>query len=476
VFAAPRVGSAVSSAAASTSSTVAAPKVATDTTRRYVSSQVSLPSFTVWKKAGATLSPGLLFAGVGSSRYQAAIFDSDGEPVWVEPDGLNIMNLRVQEYRGKKVLTYWSGELDNGYGYGSGTILDSSYRIVAQVRATGGQTADAHEFRLTDAGTALITTYPTEAADLRAVGGPKAGWLLNCRVQEIDVATGATLLDWKAADHLDITESYAPIGTDGAAAATPYDAFHVNSIEVDTAGDGDDTLLVSARHTHALYSVHRTTGAVRWRLGGKKSDYTLDENAVFAWQHDARRLSPTAISVFDNHVNTTKGSSRGLRLAIDESAKTVSVATEYLYKDTNAYAMGNTQTLDDGHVVVGWGMGHRVTEFSTDGAALLDIDFGSPSYRTFRDQWTATPAEKPAVATIADGSGALTAYATWNGATEVASWRFDTGSTSGALSAAATSARSGFETTATIPAAKWVRAVALDASGKELASSLVTAI
>lgn len=471
-LAAPRIGS-LASTFGFAGDTATASTATSDTTRRYVSSQATLPSFTVWKKPGATLAPGLLFAGIVASKHQGAIFDDDGEPVWIEPNGLDVMDLRVQQYRGKRVLTYWSGEIIDGYGHGTGTILDTSYQVVATVHASSGQTVDAHEFRLTDADTALITTYPTEPADLTPIGGPEEGWILNCRIQEVDVATGAILLDWKAADHIGLDESYETLGSTGTAAATPYDAFHVNSIDVDTDGDGSGRLLVSARHTHTVYSLDRSSGTVRWRLGGKKSDYTLDADAVFAWQHDVRRISPTAITVFDNHVKTSKGTSRGLRLAVDDTAKTVSLDSDYLYGSTNAYAMGNMQTLDDGHVVVGWGMGHRVTEFGADGTPLLDVDFGTPSYRTFRNEWTATPTEKPAVASAVRADGTVDAYATWNGATEVASWRFDTGSSVTRLTPAITVPRSGFESTASLPASTWVQAVALNAHGATLAKSAI---
>ena len=66
-------------------------------------------------------------------------------------------------------------------------------------------------------------------------------------------------------------------------------------------------------------------GAVRsWRLGGKRTDFTIGPDAAFSWQHDIRRRDDGTISVFDNEAGITDRSkqSRGLILEIDETART----------------------------------------------------------------------------------------------------------------------------------------------------------
>ena len=55
--------------------------------------------------------------------------------------------------------------------------------------------------------------------------------------------------------------------------ANHFDYFHINSIDV----DADGHLLVSARNTWAVYKVHRRTGEVLWRLGGKRSSFRMGE-------------------------------------------------------------------------------------------------------------------------------------------------------------------------------------------------------
>jgi len=81
------------------------------------------------------------------------------------------------------------------------------------------------------------------------------------------------------------------------------------------------------------------------------------------------------------------------------------------------------------------------------------------------------PQTAPAVAARLRG-GKLTAYASWNGATEVVSWRVLAGATPGALVAAAVEPRSGFETSISVRSAgPYVAVQALNAAGQVLGTS-----
>ncbi len=55
---------------------------------------------------------------------------------------------------------------------------------------------------------------------------------------------------------------------------------------------------------------------------------------------------------------------------------------------------------------------------------MLDADFSGSiqSYRCFRFPWQAQPTTAPASSVDPPAGGMVTAYASWNGATEVASW------------------------------------------------------
>jgi hypothetical protein len=344
-------------------------------------------------------------------------------------------------------------------------ILDSSYREVARVRAGRGRSADLHEFVLSPEGTALITCYPpTVQKNLSAVGGPDRGSVLQSIIQEIDVASGRVLLEWRSLDHIGLAESY---GGD-------YDPVHVNSIDVTP----DGNLLISARHTWALYKLERRRGRVIWRLGGKRSDFRVGPRAKFSWQHDARQTTHSTITLFDDGAGerATESQSRGVVLDVDFRRRTVKLARAYHHpKPILASAMGSMRTLADGNVVVDFGSAPVLSEFAADGSLISDLDIApaQASYRGLRCAWSATPAALPAVAAMSGpAAGTITLYASWNGATSVASWQVSTGPSSGSLTPVATTPRSGFETAIPIQAVSGYATVsALDASGRPLATS-----
>ena len=58
---------------------------------------------------------------------------------------------------------------------GTSYIADSSYRVIATVKAGHGAQTDLHEFYLTPQGTALITAHRKIPADLSPLGGPPKG-------------------------------------------------------------------------------------------------------------------------------------------------------------------------------------------------------------------------------------------------------------------------------------------------------------
>jgi hypothetical protein len=133
------------------------------------------------------------------------------------------------------------------------------------------------------------------------------------------------------------------------------------------------------------------------------------------------------------------------------------------------------QTLAGESVLIGWGSIPSVTELAKDGAMLLDAHMppGSSSYRAFRFPWTGHPLWLPGVSARVLATGDSTAvFASWNGATGVASWRVLAGSSPSELTAKAAMPDSGFESSITVPEAySYVAVQALGASGELLATS-----
>ena len=315
-----------------------------------------------------------------------------------------------------------------------------------------------------------MTAYSAVHWDLRPVGGPADGVVLDNIVQEVDIATGLVLFEWHSLDHVLLTESYAKIMN-----GLPFDYFHINS--VDRAANGN--LLVSSRVTSTVFDVDRTTGKVLWRLGGKHSDYTLGKGVGLSFQHNARWHADGTMTLFNNAYGAPSADwrSHGLRIKLDSKTKTATLLHGYTYPNgLLAPTQGDVQLLPDGNVFIGYGQRAQFAEYSPSGALLLagTQPEGTSSYRTFRFPWLGTPVDPPRAAARTTG-GSTTVYVSWNGATEVASWQVLAGSSPSALTAVVTVKRSGFETAATIPAAAYVQTRALDAAGKQLSASAVVA-
>jgi outer membrane protein assembly factor BamB len=422
------------------------------------------------ERAFAPADDDLVFLGPkdGGAMTGPLIVDAQGEPVWVYPlDQTRAYDVRVQEYDGKPVLTWWDGlNLGVGYGYGHYVLMDQTYRIIATV-ATRGSLADHHGMTLTDDGSAMMITYRKIPYDLSAVGGPEDGYLVNCLAQEVDVATGKVLFEWSALDHVPITDTRIRVGPDAVidgSETMPLDYFHMNSVTE----DGDGHLLISARNTHAIYRVDRETGDVDWTLGGSSSDFRMLGDARFAWQHDAERRADGTITLFDNEAGPKVGDeSRGLRLAVDRRRHTARVVTEYLPPDgrlTNS--QGNLQVRANGHVFIGWGGLPYYSEYTADGRLLYDARIlGGASYRAYRLPWVGKPFTDPAL-TVDDGI----AYVSWNGATEVDRWRFLAGDDEASAEEIVTAPRTGFETSAPVPDTPYLAVQALDSAGHVLAT------
>jgi hypothetical protein len=397
------------------------------------------PPVTILHAASGT-APGLLFLAPSSGPGQRGvlILDDAGQPVWFEPTGLPAMNFRAQKLHGAPVLTWWQALPGGGLGRGEHVVADASYREIARFPAGHGRPSDLHELLLTDRGTALVTSLEVRHRGAR-------GLTMGGVVQELEVPSARVLFEWRSLDHVAVEESYSPVGY-------PWDYFHVNSVDV----DADGHLLVSARNTWAVYKVHRQTGAVLWRLGGKRSDFALGPGARFAWQHDARSHEDgRVVSIFDNG----ERHSRGIVLSLDTNRMRASLLHEFVHRpELHAHKLGSVQLLGNGDVLVGWGTDPHFTEFSAAGAVRLDAALlrGGESYRTLRFPWRGTPRGEPAA--VLRGR---TVYASWNGATDVGSWRIEPGG--------ATVPRRGFETALPVPSgAGSLHVVALDARGRAL--------
>jgi hypothetical protein len=349
----------------------------------------------------------------------------------------------MQYYKGGPVLTWWEGKVTAGHGVGEYVIFDGSYREIARVRAGNGYRGDLHEFLITPEDTALLVAYAPKRTDLSPIGGPKDGMVWEGIVQEVNIEIGEIIFEWHSLEHVGIEESYIEPPDDP---NYLYDYFHINSIDVEP----DGNLLLCARNTSGVYKVERDNGKIIWRLGGKKSDFEMGPGTQSSFQHDARRQRDGNITIFDNGAHPkVHEESRGIVVELDEQKMSAKLVREYTSpKKRLSTSQGNMQLLPNSNVLIGWGSGPYVSEFSHEGELLFEARFPpeGESYRAFRFPWSGHPTDEPAVAVEQGPDDKIKLYASWNGATEIDVWEVLAGPHPGRLEWVGSVPRDGFET------------------------------
>ncbi|KAK5138535.1 hypothetical protein LTR08_000123 [Meristemomyces frigidus] len=368
------------------------------------------------------------------------ILDAKGNLVWTSDQFKTTTNLKLQRYQGADYLTFWSGKKAQTMGTGAYYMMDSNYTVVRKVDAVGEALhGDLHEFKITKDDTALLTVYNLTNADLTGMGWFRTdhGWITDSIFQEVDIATGALLFEWKATDHFRAEGSYMTNPLGGYYAGNPFDFFHINSVEKDAHGN----YLISSRHFHTVMCIDGQTGDVLWQLGGRSTDFrdlSQGKASDFSWQHDARWLSEEdgLLSLFDNgvawpHVDVPY--SEGRIIHIDVTNRTATLLHSYRsLASPRSSSQGSVQPISgahgEDHIFVGWGSSAAYSEHAMDGQLLCETHFAAAvsfwwervkSYRAFKaSAWSATPAAWDPSAKI-EGSKL---FVSWNGATDVAFW------------------------------------------------------
>ena len=208
--------------------------------------------------------------------------------------------------------------------------MDTSYEehrlggsTVRRLAAVGVPT-DFHEIQQLPNGHFLLDAYrPRHGVDLRPYGGPASATVYDAEIQEI-TPSGHRVWRWSSRGHIGLAETQQwwptlnEIQNRKPAADRAYDVVHLNSIAKD--GDG---LVISARHTDAVYRIDRATGRVDWKLGGTHTPQSLSiagdpqyGSTTFGGQHDARVLPDGTLTVHDNGNNRSRPP-RVVRYGID---------------------------------------------------------------------------------------------------------------------------------------------------------------
>ena len=324
-------------------------------------------------------------------------------------------------------------------------ILDDKLQQVKTVSSQNARAAlDQHEFNVIG-DSALFAIYQPMAWDLSDYNISQGqGWIQNSIFQDVNLVTGELEFEWSSIEHVALAEGYvtpnqSEVSGTGFGASSPWDYFHINSVDKSESGD----YLISARHPSTLYKINGQTGDIVWRCGGKLSDFEAVNGLNWSYQHDARWLSQNAsteiISFFDNAsngFNQSAENSFGYIIKINHDAQPPSVEAVRTYPAPAdlpiSSSQGDTQILNPGdwensNAFVGWGSQPYVTEHDSTGQIIYRANVaadGMMNYRAFKGNITLNPADSPALYTYAaDRDTSTTFYMSWNGATELREWR-----------------------------------------------------
>lgn len=231
-----------------------------------------------------------------------------------------------------------------------------------------------HDLLLRPDGSYWIMCDDTRTEDLTALGGMAAASVTATTLQHVS-ATGTLLFEWDAWDHFLITD------LDSASyAGANVNWTHGNSFDVDT----DGNLLLSFRSLNEIRKLDATTGAVLWRLGGLRNQFTFSgsPDPGFQRQHNVRVVGPGRLIILDN---VGASASRYERYAWDATAMTATLEQSYGSSPGVQTAIGGSvqQSAPDRYLV-SFGTEGRVEEFDATGTTHWSIA-GDPGY-VFRAQ------------------------------------------------------------------------------------------
>jgi hypothetical protein len=324
------------------------------------------------------------YSGPKDGRPWVIVFDTEGRPRWwFNPDTRALWGQIVRD--GSVV---WARSFGDGYGLDprmAHEVRTESGKLLRLVK-TGGSIVDGHEYRELPNGNVLLDTYVPETADLRRVGGPRRATIVSAEAQEVDPA-GRVVWRWNSRGHIALSETgrwWRSVLSNPRRRLQreAFDPVHINSIEP----RGGREVIVSTRHTDAVYGVDRTTGEIRWKLGGSRTGKSLrvvgdPATKLLGGQHDARLDRHGRLTIFDN------GKDRPRRPRVVFYRLDL-VADKAIYKGQlndpqvkRSHCCGSARELPGGGWLVSWGDNKLITAFDPQGRIAFRLHLPAPTFR-----------------------------------------------------------------------------------------------
>jgi Arylsulfotransferase (ASST) len=331
--------------------------------------------------------PGLTLTSVqvGGSTVVAFAFDSAGGIRWyrefpgtesVSGDLKQQPNGHFTLYRG---LSFGSQKTPGEY-----VEFTASGDSLRAITVPVPRYIDNHELLLTtgDDGQERLHffTYDHRTIDLTPAGVPTTVSVAGHQLVRMR-ADGTKEFEWNAWDHVAIDEFIEPPKPDPANPGEPdYD--HPNSLGF----DHDGNYIVSFRHLGQINNIDSHTGALIWRLGGVKNQFTFvnDPFGGFSAQHSARILPNGHLLLYDNGTRHPTPESRAVEYVLDTAAKTATEVWEFRHvPPIYTPFVGLVQRLQSGNTLVAFAQAGHVSEVGPDQAVKWEADIkvdGQPAF------------------------------------------------------------------------------------------------
>lgn len=327
-------------------------------------------------------------------------FEQNGLPRWWFSPNLNALWAEILP----DGTFQWARGFGDGFGQDSRSgieLTELSGRRIGLVRSVG-MPNDSHEFVELPNGNALVMGYrPRFGVDLSRFGLGEDEGVLDGEIQEV-TPDGDVVWRWNSGEHIALDET--PTRWWQRVRANPhpdpegrdrFDVFHLNSIEP----IGDDALLISTRHTDAVFAISRATGEVLWKVGGTRTEKSLEVIGPDPYRddplnanHDAR-LNDGVLSVYDNGSITARPP-RLVRYRIDPEAGTATFLSQIEPPEGIDYShcCGSARRFGAGWLV-SWGGKPFVTGYDREGLLAFRLELSEPTYRAVPVPASVSPAD-----------------------------------------------------------------------------------
>jgi hypothetical protein len=321
------------------------------------------PDLPAYHAGGSDPSPG--FVAFAANAY-GVVIDNTGRVVWYRllPGG---MTLNFQPQPTGKYLTHPVTAATGDFT--PWLEIDASGAITRHLGCMNGLHSRFHDILVLADGSYWLMCDDTRVMDLTSVGGVAAAQVTGTVIQHVG-AGSELLFEWNAFDHFQITD------LDQSSRLGPaVNWTHGNALDLDAEGN----LLVSFRSLSEITRIRVPSGEVIWRMGGLRSDFSLQEpGPPFTRQHGLRVIAPGRLQLFDN-LGEQVGSQAEQYEVIEATHTLHRVAAFSASPAVTSLLGGSTQPLPGGRVLVAYGNANRVQEYDASGAVVWEIE-GDPGY------------------------------------------------------------------------------------------------